>query len=555
MRTNDGISGVLIVAAILFLSYNYLVFRYSDEIFQKRHKGYQSAGICVFNLFLGLMLLSNTKLGFLENSILIVGGVFAEFFFFYRRKWTRVFLIASVYATHIMSIHTISMSILAWWSYRFALSGEAVELPRLSIVLLTLSILLVLTGIAVKLMPTEKVRLVLERDEQTFFLIVWLVACLGYLLINTQVYSYIPDLPMVYQSQILFCLMLLIGVYIMIFYSFRNCSLLVIKQENQALKAEIESQEIYRGAITNHALYYYEANLSKNLMTKGLEEYSCFLVDTQQDYQKIWEDFCKRIVHPSDIETLIALASSKNLIEEFKRGKTRLEMDCRIKDQYGRYYWAEFLVSVIKDNKSKDMIAFAYFMDIDKDKQAELSLQERAERDALTGLYNKATTEMLIGERMKNGVGILFIVDVDNFKAINDYFGHVKGDEVLQVLAGELKKTFRPDDIVGRIGGDEFMVFLPIAYHESLVGRKSEDILRRFAKNYEDASGKVHQITASVGIATVNSPSMPFVSLYKQADSALYHAKNQGKNRSHIYQKSEETNFVSYISSGDNSEI
>ncbi len=123
----------------------------------------------------------------------------------------------------------------------------------------------------------------------------------------------------------------------------------------------------------------------------------------------------------------------------------------------------------------------------------------------------------------------LLIVDVDNFKGINDTFGHVSGDMVLAQLAGELKSIFRKNDIVGRIGGDEFFVLMKNYGQRAIITGKAKEILTKFNRKYTRDSSTV-QLSASVGIAIYDERSSSFDSLYRNADIALYQAKNAGKN-------------------------
>ncbi|WP_052343694.1 GGDEF domain-containing protein [Bacillus massiliigorillae] len=239
------------------------------------------------------------------------------------------------------------------------------------------------------------------------------------------------------------------------------------------------------------------------------------------------------------------MMSINNLILEYHQGIVRHELEFRLLDKVEGYYWVQVITNTICDDQTNDILIFAYFVDIDHEKREELLLKNRAEKDGLTGLYNKVTTEFLVSEKLKMENGVLIIIDVDNFKSVNDYFGHAKGDEVLKQLAEELKWIFRKDDIVGRIGGDEFMVFMSMQYDEDFIYKKAEDILRRFFKSFEDSSGRLHTISASIGVSKAISEKSSFNQLYKQADTALYHSKNKGRNTVHIYDCS---SFVSYVS-------
>ncbi len=159
--------------------------------------------------------------------------------------------------------------------------------------------------------------------------------------------------------------------------------------------------------------------------------------------------------------------------------------------------------------------------------------------DQLTGLYNKSTTERLITNTIRNrrvhdGIYALFMIDADNFKSINDTFGHLYGDIVLTQLANHLKSLFRANDIIGRIGGDEFIVLLRDYKSLDLIIKKAKEICFLFNKVYTEDTQSV-QMTASIGISLFPEHGTTFNELYHNADIALYNVKKSGKNNYEVY--------------------
>lgn len=155
-------------------------------------------------------------------------------------------------------------------------------------------------------------------------------------------------------------------------------------------------------------------------------------------------------------------------------------------------------------------------------------IQSRAMYDSLcVDIYNKATTEELIKNELKRSTsGALLMIDVDDFKSINDRFGHIFGDEFLKMFATTVKAVFRDSDIVGRYGGDEYFVFVPHAT-AALAEKKGNQILKKVSQiNIPQLDG----IKSSIGISIANPDNRDYRQLLKQADSALYQAKNRGKN-------------------------
>ena len=172
-------------------------------------------------------------------------------------------------------------------------------------------------------------------------------------------------------------------------------------------------------------------------------------------------------------------------------------------------------------------------------------LEDKADTDLLTDLNNKMATERKIREYMEkypDKQGVLFVLDVDNFKKINDTMGHAFGDEVLRSLSVRLQSMFRATDIVGRTGGDEFMVFLKDIREISMIEREGKKI-EQFFHQFEVGEYVKYSVTASVGAAVFPSDGKTFEDLYKSADNALYVSKRHGKNQLTFYKKQgQETN-------------
>lgn len=160
-------------------------------------------------------------------------------------------------------------------------------------------------------------------------------------------------------------------------------------------------------------------------------------------------------------------------------------------------------------------------------------LTDKADTDLLTGLNNKAATERKIRTYLQensDGQGLLFIFDIDNFKKINDTMGHAFGDEVLRTLGHQIVAYFRVTDVIGRIGGDEFMIFLKDIKDEESI-RKEARKLEQFFRNFQAGEYVKYSATASIGAAVYPQDARDFESLYKMADKALYTSKRRGKNR------------------------
>ena len=155
----------------------------------------------------------------------------------------------------------------------------------------------------------------------------------------------------------------------------------------------------------------------------------------------------------------------------------------------------------------------------------------KSKRDLLTGLYNKRSFEdevkNAIATKKPGDVSVLLIFDFDNFKHVNDHYGHQIGDEVLKAFAMILGRAFRTKDLIGRIGGDEFMVFMPDMAENYL--RRAEEISAEILHELAILKvGPAEHFSCSIGIGT-DATDYDFQKLYKLADKALYKSKENGK--------------------------
>ena len=163
--------------------------------------------------------------------------------------------------------------------------------------------------------------------------------------------------------------------------------------------------------------------------------------------------------------------------------------------------------------------------------QANKKLQSLATMDGLTGVMNhRALMEFLTVNMKRNSVigspSSVVLLDVDNFKQLNDHYGHIAGDDALRTLAAVLRQSCPKDAGVGRYGGEEFMLVLPGA-SESAAVTVAEELRRRI----QMAKTSSRPVTVSIGVATVYSMSKSEQTLIDEADKALYHSKRSGKNR------------------------
>lgn len=182
------------------------------------------------------------------------------------------------------------------------------------------------------------------------------------------------------------------------------------------------------------------------------------------------------------------------------------------------------------DNASVQVI----LQDVTEEHQSKLRLERLAYTDGLTGLLNRrsftelGTVEIRRAKRHQRPLALLMI-DIDHFKKVNDTYGHHCGDDVIRALAGCCRSHLRKSDLIGRIGGEEFVAFLPETELRGAAGL-AERLRKAIAESIVETDGNKIRYTISVGVAVLSAADDGLETLLERSDVALYRAKNCGRN-------------------------
>lgn len=230
-------------------------------------------------------------------------------------------------------------------------------------------------------------------------------------------------------------------------------------------------------------------------------------------------DHAEGLFHPDDQDKV------QEIFYEPKEPGIVYYAELRIKCQNGQYLWYGCQYRTLEDAEQGVSLVVGKLVDITNQRSREQQLEEKARRDILTGTYNKAGVEM-IDELLKGRPhGVLIMMDIDDFKLINDTYGHSAGDAVLAQLGRMLNEVFRKDDVVARVGGDEFVIFLPGLQDPGMVRDRVEHLLS-LMRAISVGDGAM-TVSASAGIAIAPQDGVAFQELYAVADRAMYVAKEK----------------------------
>lgn len=301
-------------------------------------------------------------------------------------------------------------------------------------------------------------------------------------------------------------------------------------EDKEVAELDYERTRDFYHSVLSDNMAYAEINVTQDELIKAGGNFAVFVESNEYaglSYSAMITRYSKKKDAGFDAHQLHA----STLNQRFSENKHRLDMQFKI-TQDKEEKWCEIVVHMFKDTYTQTVYALLYMRDITGDMRQKLETEKAAQLDALTGVYNRATFTKQVNFYMnlvnKEEMCALVLLDMDNFKFINDTQGHLVGDSLLKQFAEILKSNFRGTDYIGRYGGDEFMVFIKdIPSNEQL-----DMMMKRLYQNFS-----LSDIQCSCGVRMMTSDNTDYSEIFKQADEALYSAKKNGKNHYIVYQK------------------
>ena len=235
-------------------------------------------------------------------------------------------------------------------------------------------------------------------------------------------------------------------------------------------------------------------------------------------------------IHPDDLPMF------EHWIQSTYQYHSPTQSEFRLANADGVFIWIQARSIPILDDQNVPIKCVGVFTNIDKQKRELAVLVAKSQFDPLTGLLNKEEIQKRVEQALSSKLPYFafFIVDIDNFKGVNDNLGHQFGDTVLREISHKITSLFGENDCVGRLGGDEIAILMRNAPDENAIYRKAEQLLIAIRNTYYGASAK-YVVSGSIGIALYPEHGTTYEALYHNADVALYESKRQGKDCFTVY--------------------
>ena len=289
-----------------------------------------------------------------------------------------------------------------------------------------------------------------------------------------------------------------------------------VREEN------LRFQKLY--SLTNELLFEYSLAADTLIMSNPKGSRSRVIASVGEES----DDGSYRII--SHAHALIAANADPEMLDALT-SPTNSSVDLPYEPRPGEKHWIRIASHLVTNDEGRPISVIGKITSVDNEVREKMDLSDRARHDGLTGLLNWATFCEQAEKLLESGTcGAMLVIDTDDFKSVNDTYGHLTGDVALRETAEELRGAFRPHDLIGRLGGDEFAVCIdgPIDY-DQLAERCAR--LVGHGVTFDDQHGVERTITLSIGGVELAGITMPYRDAYQQADSALYRAKADGKDR------------------------
>ena len=374
-----------------------------------------------------------------------------------------------------------------------------------------------------------------QSNEKSYLVVRYIPDLSWYLLVKQDTGALLAEL----NEKMLQTGLLIVVVILLIIFTITS----VIRKFNVRMTQLLEErQELFKEATEQIYDNIYELNITKNkAASKKTELYFEALGAKNLPYEEFLLVVAEKQIKKEFRDGYVNTFTRENVLRQLDKGNNYLQYEFMMTENGHDYFWMRIDAYIFYSAVDDSVHMFTYRKNIDAEKRRELESQRKASIDEMTGVYTKKATERIIDSVLcgkLQGNYSFFIIDMDDFKQANDQHGHIFGDYCIREFAEKLKRFCREDDVIGRIGGDEFVVFGTISDEEG-ARRKAARLCQKLDTVCED-SGSCWKMSVSIGIALVPQDGRSFAELYEKADKALYQTKARGKNGYTVYEEKED---------------
>lgn len=335
--------------------------------------------------------------------------------------------------------------------------------------------------------------------------------------------SSIHEKPLSFSNILAVLLILISGLIVFYVYRSRRYEHKIeslLKERGQSLKeVRVEYSKLFMLSVDG----IYRASLTGDLLKANPAYASAF---GYQDESEL----CAK-VNNIGMQLHQNAAQYEQFINQLKDEKRVVGFEWQSQDMSGRSIWL-LENAYLTQNENGEMYYEGFISDITQKKKAELALKNQAQMDSLTGLLNRETFVSRVSTFIAHNSAensAIFFIDLDKFKTVNDQYGHHVGDELLVEFSRRLKACFSNEEMISRLGGDEFSVFLKSVKNLPRLHELADKVVAGLRKPFAFSNGYNFKISASIGISMLDSSVKNASEGLKQADMAMYEVKRNGR--------------------------
>jgi diguanylate cyclase (GGDEF)-like protein/PAS domain S-box-containing protein len=304
-----------------------------------------------------------------------------------------------------------------------------------------------------------------------------------------------------------------------------------VTQQKRARDALREAEERFRGAFEAAPVGIALVDLSPPTLGRFLQVNAALAEISGRTTEELLESKLQDLSHPEDV------AAELDLLQDLLGGAARHHsIEGRLLRPEGEVVWSSVSASIVRDPAGSPLYAVVQFQDVSERKRFEGQLQYLADHDPLTGLLNRRRFEQELRQHVAladrhGSVGAVLVIDLDNFKYINDTLGHAVGDELIGRVGSIVDARLRSTDTVARLGGDEFAVLLPETPPDEAV-RVADELREEIGTQSVVGGGRSIRLTVSIGVSRFGGDAkISSDGVLVNADIAMYEAKAGGRDR------------------------